>query len=187
MAKSGPAYETLQTLRAGGVGAGVLTPIEVLVPSDKAEAAAAAAAQVDGVRMAVVGGDKNGLAVIDVIPTKETVDSSGNVIVDGVRDAVEKVAPGQVGVTGSGATVEDYFTAVYDKFPYVLALIALITLVLLMRTFRSLLLPDQGGAAQPGVAVRGLRHGRVLLAARPRLGRDLRRRADRAPSRSGCP
>jgi putative drug exporter of the RND superfamily len=44
-------------------------------------------------------------------------------------------------VTGAGATVEDYFTAVYDKFPYVLALIALITFVLLVRTFRSLLLP----------------------------------------------
>src|SRR6185437_1573034 len=62
-------------------------------------------------------------------------------IVDGVRDAVQKVAPGHVGVTGSGATVEDYFTAVYDKFPYVLVLIALITFVLLVRTFRSLLLP----------------------------------------------
>ena len=44
-------------------------------------------------------------------------------------------------MTGAGATVEDYFTAVYDKFPYVLALIALITFVLLMRTFRSILLP----------------------------------------------
>ena len=94
LAKSGPAYQTLQTLRSGGVGAGVLTPIEVLVPSDKASAAAAAAAQVSGVRMAVVGGDKDGLSVVDVIPTKETVDSSGNVIVDGVRNAVEKVAPG---------------------------------------------------------------------------------------------
>jgi RND superfamily putative drug exporter len=131
----------LESLRSGGVGAGVLTPIEVLVPSDKASAAAAAAGQVSGVRMAVVGGDKNGLAVVDVIPMKETVDSSGNVIVDGVRDAVEKVSPGHVGVSGSGATVEDYFTAVYDKFPYVLALIALITFVLLVRTFRSLLLP----------------------------------------------
>ena len=35
----------------------------------------------------------------------------------------------------------DYINAVYDKFPYVLALIALITFVLLVRTFRSLLLP----------------------------------------------
>jgi putative drug exporter of the RND superfamily len=141
LAKSGPAYQALQTLRSGGVGAGVLTPIEVLVPADKASAAASAAASVHGVRMAVVGGNKDGLSVVDVIPTKETVDSSGKVIVDGVRDAVEKVAPGQVGVTGAGATVEDYFTAVYDKFPYVLALIALITFVLLVRTFRSLLLP----------------------------------------------
>ena len=48
---------------------------------------------------------------------------------------------GEVLVTGAGATVEDYFTAVYDKFPYVLILIALITFVLLMRTFRSILLP----------------------------------------------
>ena len=37
--------------------------------------------------------------------------------------------------------MEDYFTAVYDKFPYVLALIAVITFVLLVRTFRSILLP----------------------------------------------
>ena len=44
-------------------------------------------------------------------------------------------------MTGAGATVQDYFTAVYDRFPYVIALIALITFVLLARTFRSLLLP----------------------------------------------
>ena len=37
--------------------------------------------------------------------------------------------------------VQDYFNAVYDKFPYVLALISLITFVLLVRTFRSVLLP----------------------------------------------
>jgi RND superfamily putative drug exporter len=37
--------------------------------------------------------------------------------------------------------VTDYFSAVYDNFPYVLMLIALITFVLLVRTFRSLILP----------------------------------------------
>ena len=35
----------------------------------------------------------------------------------------------------------DYIHAVYDNFPYVLALIALLTFVLLVRAFRSLLLP----------------------------------------------
>jgi RND superfamily putative drug exporter len=54
---------------------------------------------------------------------------------------VEDATSGSVGITGAGATVEDYFTAVYNKFPYVLALIALITFILLVRTFRSLLLP----------------------------------------------
>ena len=76
-----------------------------------------------------------------MVPVRETVDSSGNEVVDGVRTAVEEAVDGQVLVTGAGATVEDYFTAVYDKFPYVLALIALITFVLLVRTFRSILLP----------------------------------------------
>ena len=58
-----------------------------------------------------------------------------------VRTAVEGAIDGEVGVTGAGATVEDYFSAVYDKFPYVLALIAIITFILLVRTFRSILLP----------------------------------------------
>jgi RND superfamily putative drug exporter len=37
--------------------------------------------------------------------------------------------------------VLDYSSAVYDNFPYVLLIIAVVTFVLLVRTFRSLLLP----------------------------------------------
>jgi RND superfamily putative drug exporter len=44
-------------------------------------------------------------------------------------------------VTGQGATVIDYEKAVYGTFPYVLALIACVTFILLVRVFRSLLLP----------------------------------------------
>ena len=57
-------------------------------------------------------------------------------------------------MTGVGASVSDYVSAVYDKFPYVLALIAFITFVLLMRTFRSVLLPLKAVAAQPDLAWR---------------------------------
>ena len=57
---SGPAYEAVTTLRDGGIGSGVLTPIEVLVPSDQAPAAAQAARGVDGVRTATVGEAKGG-------------------------------------------------------------------------------------------------------------------------------
>jgi RND superfamily putative drug exporter len=141
LARSGPAYTALSTMRDGGVGSGVLTPIEVLVPADQAEAAVAAARGVDGVQTAVIGGTKDGLSVIDVLPSHETVDSSSIRVVDDVRAAVEDATDGSVGVTGTGATVTDYFSAVYDNFPYVLMLIALITFVLLVRTFRSLILP----------------------------------------------
>ena len=141
LSRSGPAFDTLQTLRAGGVGDGVLTPVEVLVPRQEAAAAAEAARSVDGVQLAVVGADTADRAVVDVLPEDETVDSSGSAVVDSIRTAVEDAVTGDVGVTGAGATVEDYFTAVYDRFPYVLALISVITFVLLMRTFRSILLP----------------------------------------------
>ena len=49
--------------------------------------------------------------------------------------------PGYDGIAGLGATVQDYDRAVYQRFPYVLAVIALVTFVLLVRTFRSLVLP----------------------------------------------
>ncbi|MDX6297290.1 MAG: putative drug exporter of the superfamily, partial [Nocardioidaceae bacterium] len=141
LARNGPAFSALQTLRAGGIGTGVLTPVEVLVPAGDARAAAAAARHVDGVQMAVVGGTKDGLAVVDAVPVRETVDSSSGAVVDQIRTAVEQHTSGPVQVTGTGAVVQDYFSAVYNNFPYVLALIAIITFVLLVRTFRSLLLP----------------------------------------------
>ncbi len=84
LARNGKAYDALHTLTDKGVGSGVITPIEVLVPPSQADAAAAAAAKVDGVQFAVVGGDAPNLAVVDVIPTKETVDSSSNKVVDDV-------------------------------------------------------------------------------------------------------
>ncbi len=141
LARSGPSFNVLQQLKAGGVGNGVLTPIEVLVPQGQAAAAVKAAKAVPGVRTAVAGGSKGGQTVVDVIPVHETVDSTSNGVVDAVRSAVKGATSGSVGVAGPGAVVQDYFSAVYHNFPYVLLIIALITFLLLVRTFRSLLLP----------------------------------------------
>jgi putative drug exporter of the RND superfamily len=141
LARSGPAYNALASLRSTGVGTGVLTPMEVLVPAGQGPAAAKAAAGVDGVRTAVAGQTRDGLTVVDVVPESETVDSTGTAVVDAVRSSVEGATSGTVLIAGAGATVEDYFSAVYARFPFVLLLIALITFVLLARTFRSLLLP----------------------------------------------
>jgi RND superfamily putative drug exporter len=141
LARNGPRYDALHTLTNGGVGTGVLTPIEVLVPVGDAQAAAEAARGVDGVQLAVVGSTHGSNAVIDVLPIDATVDSTGTDVVDKIRTAVQGSVNRDVGVTGFGASVEDYFSAVYNKLPYVLALISLITFVLLVRTFRSVLLP----------------------------------------------
>ncbi len=141
LARGGPRYDTLHTLTDGGIGSGALTPIEVLVPAGDAKAAAAAARGVDGVQLAVVGTVKGDEAVVDVFPTAATLNSDSATVVDDIRAAVDPVVAGDAGVTGLGPTISDYFSAVYDKFPYVLALIALITYVLLVRTFRSVLLP----------------------------------------------
>jgi RND superfamily putative drug exporter len=141
LAQNGQRYDALHTLTDGGIGAGVLTPIEVLVPAGDAQAAAQAAGGVDGVQMAVVGTTQGDSAVVDVFPATATLDSNTSKIVTDIRAAVEPAVNGDVGITGLGPTIEDYFSAVYDKLPYVLALIALITYILLVRTFRSVLLP----------------------------------------------
>ena len=141
LAQNGARYDALHSLTDNGVGTGVLTPVEVLVPASDATAAAEAASRVDGVQLAVVGTTKGDQAVIDVLPTNATLDSDSAAVVDDIRRAVAGTVNGQVGITGLGPTIEDYFSAVYDKFPYVLLLIALITYMLLVRTFRSVLLP----------------------------------------------
>src|SRR4051812_30576713 len=139
---SSPAYRTLQTLIDGGVGTGAVSPIVLLADNkDDAAAMAAAAAKVDGVRVsAAYRPGTDGRTAVDVVPTDETVNSSSVEVVDAVTAATEPL-PGYIGTAGLGATIVDYRHAVYDRFPEVVGLIAFITFLLLMRTFRSILLP----------------------------------------------
>ncbi len=144
LAKSGPAYETVQRLERGGITTGSLTPIEVLVQTGEAGSVAAELAQVAGVRRALVPRDessnRDGRTVVVLVPDSETVNSRS---VDVVRRVQQRAAqlPGVIGVTGIGAAQLDFLHAVYGNFPLMLALIALLTFVLLVRAFRSLLLP----------------------------------------------
>jgi RND superfamily putative drug exporter len=144
LTKSGPAYQSLQTLKSGGVPTGSLTPIEVLATSDQAKSVAAALGKVDGVDRAVVAGDpannRDGKTVVVVIPAKETVNSKSIGTVKRVKSAAAQL-PGVLGVTGVGAAQIDFLHGVYGNFPLMLAIIALLTFILLVRAFRSLLLP----------------------------------------------
>jgi len=148
LASSGPAYEALQRLHDGGVPGGIVSPMEVLVTGPEsatsADEVAAKAREVDNVAAAFAPDNDqwrtDDAALAEVIPTEETVDSTKAHVVDDVSAAIDDI-PGLVGIAGIGPTVLDYINAVYKKFPYSLGLIALVTFVLLVRTFRSILLP----------------------------------------------
>jgi putative drug exporter of the RND superfamily len=144
LAKNGPAYDTLQTLENGGVNTGVLTPMEVLTETDKAQSVADTLAKVDGVTRTVVptgpGASVDGHTVLLVFPDAETVNSQS---VQVVRDVTAKAddTDGVIGVTGVGNAQVDFLHAVYGNFPLMLLIIACLTFILLVRAFRSILLP----------------------------------------------
>jgi RND superfamily putative drug exporter len=144
LAKNGAAYDTFQVLQEGGVTTGVLTPMEVLTDTDKAQSVADTLGKVDGVSHAVVptgeGTSAGGQTVVLVFPDHETVNSQSVQVVrdvTGVADHTE----GVIGVAGLGNAQVDFLHAVYGNFPSMLLLIAALTYILLVRAFRSLLLP----------------------------------------------
>jgi putative drug exporter of the RND superfamily len=141
LAQSGPAHAAYQTLLEGGVSGGVITPIEVLVHADQAPAVRDRLAQVPGIVTADVasGTSRNGLVDLIALPKDETVNSSTLATVTAVRDAMAS-QPGVVGVSGLGAIELDYGHAVFGNFPLMFTLVALATLLLLTRAFRSLVL-----------------------------------------------
>ena len=148
LATQGPAVEVLADLRDGGVPAGIVTPLEVLVrgadATGSAEQVVEAVSRVDGVAFATLPEDptwrKDGTAVVEVIPEQELVDTQAAAVVERIRDSVRDIE-GVVGVAGPGATVLDYTEAVFKRFPLVILLISIATYLLLVRAFRSLLLP----------------------------------------------
>jgi RND superfamily putative drug exporter len=144
LAHNGRAYDTLQVLKRGGMPTGALTPMEVLVSSDQARAAANRLGQIDGIEHALVpsgpAGNRDGQSIVVLIPEKETVNSKSVAVVKQVKRVANDL-PGVVGVAGLGPAQIDFMRAVYGNFPLMLTVIALLTYVLLMRAFRSTLLP----------------------------------------------
>lgn len=144
LATSGPAVSTLHTLEDGGVTTGALTPIEVLAESDQAPSVAKSLGKIDGIEAALVSTGKsssaNGQTVVVLIPDAETVNSQSVAVVKRVTTAADDM-PGVLGVSGLGTAQVDFLHAVYGNFPLMLTIIALLTFVLLVRAFRSLLLP----------------------------------------------
>ncbi|MGH2390814.1 MAG: MMPL family transporter, partial [Chloroflexota bacterium] len=144
LATTGPAYQGLRVLETSGIGAGVLDPIEVLATPRDASAVAGRLGRVQGVRGAVAPIDTawrhGGSALIDVLPAADSTSSAGHATLNRVRRAAH-VGPVPAQVGGVAAEDADFVNAVYGNFPLMVGLIALVTFILLVRAFRSLLLP----------------------------------------------
>jgi RND superfamily putative drug exporter len=145
LAQKGPAADALHGLERQGVPSGVVFPIQVLTHGGAAGAnsAAAIARSTPGVYTVLApptssfqsGGD----SLLSVIPTAEGNTSAGKATVSRLRAALVTV-PGGADVGGNTAQGVDFNSAVYGNFPLMLAVIAIVTFLLLARTFRSAVL-----------------------------------------------
>jgi len=109
-----------------------------------ASALAARLAHVDGVRGAVAPATpawrRAGTALVTALPTTDSTSATGRATLDRVRQAAH-AGPTAAKVGGPAAGDADFVAAIYGAFPLMVGLIALVTFVLLVRAFRSLLLP----------------------------------------------
>ncbi|MFD0207469.1 MULTISPECIES: MMPL family transporter [Saccharothrix] len=140
LARSGSGHDGLVALREAGVPSGVLTSFDVYVPpgQDVGQVAADVAALSDV--HAVTAPDHwrvNGSALVTVLPVPEGGSDAGEELIRRVRAAV----PDGVLVGGNATQQLDYVDVTYSAFPWMLALLAAATFVMLARAFRSLLLP----------------------------------------------
>jgi RND superfamily putative drug exporter len=139
-----PAAQALRTLEHEGIPAGVLDPIEVLVPaSANPGSLAVRLAALPGVRTAVAPAGaawrRDGTALVSVQPAAEPSTRAGADTLARVRQAVTPVPGALVG--GPGALLLDENHAFYGRFPLLIGVLAVVTVMLLAKAFGSLLLP----------------------------------------------
>jgi RND superfamily putative drug exporter len=143
LAKTGSAHDAYARLLAGGTPSGVLTPLEVLVRPGAADAVRARLATVPGIafvaRSSGSDSSRGATTILLGIPRTETVNADSLQAVSAARAALRRT-PGVIGIAGEGATELDYQHAVFGNFPLMFAVIAFLTIALLTRAFRSLVL-----------------------------------------------
>jgi putative drug exporter of the RND superfamily len=165
LASSGSASDGLRAYEQAGFPLGALTPVEVLVPDGAdPDVAAARLASVSGVYATVAPAEpawrREGTAMVDVVPRDETGNQAGLDTLNRVRSTASADMP-SAKVGGAGAALLDENSAFYGRFPLIFGAIAVVTLLLLMRAFRSLLLAFK--AVVLNVVSVGASYGVVVL------------------------
>lgn len=136
----GTAIEGRQMLAEAGISPGVMKPLAVLVENGgEARAVAAKLRAVPGIEGAAVpaGWHRGTSSLVEAFPE---IDGSAPGI-QGIVDRVNDTLHGTSGtLTGVTAVDRDFLHALVGSFPYVLALVLALTLLLLARAFRSVVL-----------------------------------------------
>ena len=138
---TGTAIAGRALLADAGISPGVMKPFNVLVEDGgNGDAVAVKVSKVDGVTGGVVpAGWQNGQnTLVEAFPNVDGAAPGIQSIVNRVNGAL-KGTDGTLG--GVTATDRDFVHAIYGNFPYVLAFVMILTLILLARAFRSIVLP----------------------------------------------
>jgi len=138
---SGTAIAGRDALAAAGISPGVMKPFNVLVEHGaNASAVADKLNGVDGVAGAVApaGWQRGADSLVVGFPA---IDGAAPGI-QGTIDRVKTALDGTGGTLGGvAATDRDFVHALFGNFPYVLGFVVILTLILLARAFRSIVLP----------------------------------------------
>jgi RND superfamily putative drug exporter len=138
---SGTAIAGRQMLADAGISPGVMKPFVVLVENGgNAQAVAGRLQSVNGVvgATAPVSWHSGSDSLVEAFPAVDGAAPGIQSIIDRVNGSLR----GTNATLGGVAAVDrDFVHAVYGNFPYVLAFVLVLTLVLLARAFRSIVLP----------------------------------------------
>ena len=153
----GDAINGRQALAAAGISPGVMKPYVILAEAQPGGKAGRPDVRVPGLVARLkatpgiygVGAEwrRDGKALLEVFPSSDSASNASSKTISRLQKdilpAAETDYGGDVQLTLGGISPEDrdFVHAVYGKFPYVLAFVILLTFILLMRAFRSILLP----------------------------------------------
>ena len=161
----------LNALETSGIQGGVLAPIEVIVHGDPT-ALAARLSEVKGIDTAVApqAWRADDTSLIMLIPDGDGGGNQARALMSRVR-AVTHQHQDEALVGGAGAFDADFTNEVYSRFPITMAIIAFVTFLLLVRAFRSVILPLKALALN--VLSIGAAYGLLVLVWQRGWGSDL--------------
>ncbi len=137
---TGDAIDGRQALTAAGISAGVMKPFVVLVnPGTSSATIVKKLDATPGIAGAAAptAWQKDGYRLIEAFPAADGSSSAGKTAIKTVRSELND---SEASLGGVAVEERDFVSAVYGNFPYVLAFVIILTLILLARAFRSVVL-----------------------------------------------